>query len=103
MTDLTFDVAVLSGAAVAANLFCLLYFALAPWYRSVEGRASWSMTFSVALLLDVALVAYWLHWTVPPWLAHVIYFVIFIACWLKLGALVQRQFIEYRRRSRSTP
>lgn len=98
MSNETIDVFILTAAAVAANVFCILYWITAAWYRSEAGRAAWSMVFSVALLLDVALLAYWFHWTVPPWAAHVIYLVICLACWLKLAALVH---VQIRRRRRS--
>jgi hypothetical protein len=98
MSDVHIDLIILTGAAVAANLFCILYWITAPWYRSEVGRAAWSMTFSVALLLDTALVAYWFHWTVPAWVAHVIYVVIFVACWLKFGAWLHEQVLKRRRR-----
>ena len=98
MSDTHIDVVILTIAAVAANLFCILYWITAPWYRSEAGRAAWSMTFSVALLLDVALLAFWFHWTVAPWIAHVIYLVILVACWLKFGALVHEQIRQRRDR-----
>lgn len=98
MSNTHIDVLILSVAAVAANLFCILYWVTAPWYRSEAGRAAWSMTFSVALLLDVALAAYWRGWTVAPWVSHLIYLVILVACWLKFGALIHEQVRNRNRR-----
>ena len=99
MSDLQIDSVILTGAAVAASLFPVLYWVIAPWYRSEYGRASWTMMLAIAVLLDVALVAYWFGWTVPEWLARCIYVLILVGCWMKLGALVDQQLrIPWRRR-----
>ena len=99
MSDLQIDSLILTGAAVATNIFILGYAILAPFYRSETGRASWVMTLAVALLLDVSLVAYWTGWVVPEWVARSIYVLIFCGGWMKLGALFHEQFVK-RRRSR---
>lgn len=98
MNDTLLDVWILTGAAIAANLFCLGYGVTAAWYRTDTGRSAWAMTFSVALLLDVALLAYWFHWVLPPWVGHVIYAVIFAACWMKFGTWLHRQILNRPRR-----
>lgn len=95
---MTLDVWILTGAAIPATLYPIVYWVLAPWYRSDWGRAAWSIMLAIAALLDVALVAYWFHWTVPEWLARVIYVLIFCACWMKFGALINHQLIAYARR-----
>ena len=98
MSDLAIDATILGAAAILANLFVILYLITAPFYRSDAGRASWMMTLSVALLLDVSLVSYWFDWTVPEWLARTIYVLILCACALKFWALVHEQFRARRDR-----
>lgn len=99
MSDLAIDATILTGAAIAANLFVLVYAALAPWYRSAAGRASWVSMLALALLLDLSLVAYWIDWTVPEWIARTVYIVITLGAWLKFVALLHEQvFTSTRKR-----
>lgn len=98
MSDLAIDATILTIAAVAANLFVLGYFALAPWYRSAAGRASWISMLALALLLDLSLVAYWIDWTVPEWLARIIYVAIALGAWLKFAALLHEQIFTKTRK-----
>jgi len=93
VSDLAIDAIILTGAAIPATLFVILYWVFAPWYRSEAGRASWSTMFALAALLDVSLAAYWFHWTIGELVARIIYVLIFAACWMKFGALLHEQVL----------
>ena len=98
MSTLAIDATILTVGGIASTLFVVVYWLAAPWYRSEYGRASWTMMLALALLIDVSLVAYWFHWTIPEWLARVIYILISLGALLKLWALIDEQLRKPRLR-----
>lgn len=89
-------IALITAAAVAANLFVILYATTAPWWRSVFGRALMTGEVALAILLDVVLYAHWAHKLVPIWLGLTIYSAIAAGCWMRLGAVVHEQLARRR-------
>lgn len=96
----SFDVIVVILGAVPATLATLIYFVAAPWWRSWPGRAFFSTMLALALLLDLTLFFRWWpnHWPVKQDIAHGVYVLVAIACWLKLYAVLREQFKRHRRR-----
>jgi hypothetical protein len=89
-------VSLITAAAIAANLFVVLYLASAPWYRSVFGRALMTGEIALAALLDLALWAHWSHHDIPRWAVLTIYTLIAAGCWMRLGAVVHEQLRRRR-------
>lgn len=98
MTVAQWQIGILTFAAVAATAFPILYTLVAPWWKSVVGRSLFVSEVSLALLLDLALGAYWLHLTVPAPVATSLYTLIAVGCWMRLGALIDEQIRKRRRR-----
>lgn len=96
MSELNWEVTLITAAAAAATLFVFAYGLAAPWWRSVVGRALWISDLSLALLLDLALAAYWGHFTVPAWGRLGIYTLVAVGAWLRLGAVAHNQLLKRR-------
>ena len=99
MKELDWEVVLLSAAGLPATLFVFAYGFAAPWWRSVIGRALWVSDLSLALLLDLALVAYWLHFELPAWARLSIYALVAVGAWLRLGAVANNQILKRRDRA----
>lgn len=91
MSATDWGVFLVATAAVASNLFVILYAAFAPWYGSVFGRALMTGEVALAVLLDVALYAHWSHTILPTWLILCVYGLIALGCWMRLGAVIHEQ------------
>jgi hypothetical protein len=80
-------------AAGAMTLFCVFYAVVAPWQKSRDGRTIMLLIASVALALDYfSLITFVGHdFEVKYTIRFIIYSLLFIAGWLELGLLIQRQ------------
>jgi hypothetical protein len=96
MTVLQWQICLITAAAIAASLFPIVYTLVAPWWRSEVGRSLFISEVSLAALLDIALVAYWLHWTVPQPVATSLYTLIAVGAWLRLRVLIVEQIRKPR-------
>lgn len=94
MTVLQWQVCLIAAAAVAATLFPIIYTLVAPWWRSEIGRSLVVSETSLAALLDTALVAYWLGWTVPSPVATSLYTLIAVGAWMRLRVLIITQLAK---------
>lgn len=97
MTTEDWGVVLITDAAIASNLALLLYGLLAPWYRSVFGRARVVAEVGFVALLDLALYAHWSHHFLPDWLRLTVYAVIAAGAWMWLGAIVEEQLLKRRK------
>ena len=86
----------ITAAAIAANLFVVLYAIFAPWYRSVFGRALMTGEVALAVLLDLVLWAHWSHHLIPKPVALTVYALIAVGCWMRLGAVIHEQLFKRR-------
>jgi hypothetical protein len=85
-----------TAAAIAANLFVLLYASLAKWWRSVFGRALMTGEVALAALLDLVLYVHWSHTILPRWIPLTLYALIAAGCWMRLGAVFHEQVWKRR-------
>jgi hypothetical protein len=74
-------------AAPAQTLFVLLYGLRAPWYRSPTGRAIFTKALSLALILDLSVLAYYVQ-TLPTWVGPVVMGITAAGVYMQLGALL---------------
>lgn len=74
-------------AAPGQTLFVLLYGLRAPWYRSATGRAIFTKALSLALILDLWVVANYFQ-PLPTWIGPVVMGLTTIGVYLQLGALL---------------
>lgn len=102
MNDLQWQQIFLTIAGAAATLFPVIYtvFTRGKCWRSQIGRALNVSDISLALLVDLALLAYWFHWTVPIHVSTAITALIAVAALLRCWAVIDIQVIK---RLRSHP
>lgn len=94
MTELGWEILFVSIAGAASTLFVLAYGMFARWWRTPIGRALMASDLSLAVLLDLALAAYWLHFEVPAWGRLAIDASIAAAALMRLGAVVTDQILK---------
>lgn len=91
-------------AAPAQTLFVLLYGFRSPWYKSLLGRALFTKSLALALLLNLSLVGYW--WPNYP-LRHpigvIVVFLVLLGAWMQLVALVHEKLSRHPDRFRDVP
>ena len=97
MTTEDWGVVLVVLAAVAVNLFVVLYASFAPWYRSVFGRALMTGEVAFSALLDVSLYIHWTKTVPPPWVPLTLYGFIAAGCWMRLGAVIHEQILKRNR------
>lgn len=86
------------AAAIPATAFVVLYPILSPqFWRSWIGRALFTSSLGLALLLDLSLAAKWFEWLAPRAVLTGILIVIALGAWLKLAALLREKFHATRR------
>lgn len=92
MSNQDWQVVILTVAGLAATMFPVAYAFLAkPWYRSQFGRSLMISETSLAVLIDMSLLAYWFHFVVPPPLVTGIFTLVALGSCLRLAALLSEQ------------
>lgn len=103
MTEPAFQKLCLEVTGVAATAFPFIYTLAGPWWRSQIGRALVVSDISLALLVDVALLADWFDWIIPTHVVSGIVALIAVAALLRNLAVVSLARLHYRERLRATP
>lgn len=75
------------AAAVPQTVFIVGYGFLNDWWTSWVGRALFTSSLALALLLDVSLVSYYYPDLIPAWVSNIILVVVVAGAFLKLTAL----------------
>lgn len=97
MTD-TVALLLILAAAPAQTLFVIFYGIGSPWWRSVVGRALFTKSLGLALLIDISLLYNWLgdDYALREVVRLGVFTLIAVGAWLQLGALIY----ERRRKGR---
>lgn len=100
MTEFDWQQVFLTITGAAATLFPFLYSALTGGrcWRSQIGRALIFSDVSLALLVDLALLAYWFHWTLSPHVSTGITALIAVSALLRCWAVIDGQILRGRRK-----
>lgn len=99
MTELDWQQVFLTITGVAATLFPVLYTVLTGGrcWRSQIGRALIFSDVSLALLVDLALLAYWYDWTLSPHVSTGITALIAVSALLRCWAVIDGQVVRRKR------
>lgn len=95
MSDGTYENILLWLITIAApgqTLFVLIYGLRSPWYKSLLGRALFTKSLALALLLDISLVGHW--WPTYPGqkpIGIVVVGLVLIGAWMQLVALIHEK------------
>lgn len=97
MTELI-AVALIVVAAPAITGFVVWYGPTAPWWRSPTGRALFTASLALALLIDLSLIYYFIGADVPDAVTIVVHGLITAGCWLLFGALAHERYKRHKAR-----
>ena len=86
MTISDWQICTLVVAAAASTLFVFAYGLFARWWRTQVGRALMLSEISLAILLDLSLVAHWTGYRVPDGVAEGIFIGIAVTSLMRLYA-----------------
>ena len=93
MTYINVALALIISGGIASTLFVLIYGLRAPWWRSKEGWNLFGFTATIALLLDLTVVAhFWGPFPGLRWIALAIYAAIAVFMWQRLWLMLRAQF-----------
>ena len=95
MTVAQWEVVLVAIPAIATGLFVVGYLCLAPWWKSGAGRSRIISDISLAALLWISLLAYWLHFITPDWALMAILAFIAVGSVYQLGVFID---VQIRRR-----
>ena len=97
MSNQSWQVAILTVAGVAATIFPVAYWVIAePWYKSQFGRSLMVSETSLAVLIDLSLVAYWFDLIIPPPIVTGVFTLIALGSCMRLNALLYEQWHNRR-------
>lgn len=102
MSEFDVQQILLTITGVAATLFPVIYTLIAPWWKSMIGRALVLSDISLALLVDIALLAYWFHWVISTHVTTAILVLIAAAAVMRCLAIINIQVSAWRAKS-NTP
>lgn len=81
------------AAAPAQTAFALFYSVTLPWWRTPIGRALFTKSWGLALLIDISLLYQWLgdNYSLRDVVRLTVYSLITVGAWLQLGAFLHER------------